>query len=326
MNVSHAQDSFQADKWTFEEMVKCEGNACGPEVSDDGHEYDLPLPSSVRPEEFWEGSADKEPSMESEYTNGTGENQHEEASKAQKLAWGIKDDDYMEPYKGDGYETSIPHHQNDHYDENYDHEASEEHKDYDDNWENYDYVHEASEENKDYDDSWENYDYVQEAPEEHKDYDDNWENYDYKGYEDTEEHDGYEDTMDDGFNQGPVSNIPAAFRNGSLTVPHFVHTRRVQADAEYQMKKEDMDQLGEWVPWGIGGEAFHLKPLESIKSGWMNKAILMVALHKQNRVQYLAQVVEQFAKEPGVRFHILKLRSSIQKFGDYGPYMLGYKW
>eukprot|EP00913_Durusdinium_trenchii_P026142 g24524.t1 len=168
-------------------------------------------------------------------------------SRAQKLAWGIKDDDYMEPYKGDGYETSIPHHQNDHYDENYDHEASEEHKDYDDNWENYDYVHEASEENKDYDDSWENYDYVQEAPEEHKDYDDNWENYDYKGYEDTEEHDGYEDTMDDGFNQGPVSNIPAAFRNGSLTVPHFVHTRRVQADAEYQMKKEDMDQLGEWA-------------------------------------------------------------------------------
>lgn len=119
----------------------------------------------------------------------------------------------------------------------------------------------------------------------------------------------YEDVYEDEDGQNDVENYQETMDTTDMT----------------QMKKEAMDQIGEPMAWGYG-EVFDLQPLESIKSGWMNRAALLLALYKANRMKYFEQVVEQFCKEPEVRLNFLKLRSSINKYGDYGPYMLGYKW
>ena len=78
-------------------------------------------------------------------------------------------------------------------------------------------------------------------------------------------------------------------------------------------------------PWGFQGEVT-LEPHEKVKSGWMNRCVLLIALYKQGRMDYFKKKIEEFAEEPEARMPVMLLMSSIQKWGDHGPWKSGFKW
>lgn len=62
------------------------------------------------------------------------------------------------------------------------------------------------------------------------------------------------------------------------------------------------------------------------KSGWQNKATLLVALWRQKRYKHLNMIMEKFAQHKAIENHVRALESEIRKWGDQGPARLGYRY
>ena len=72
----------------------------------------------------------------------------------------------------------------------------------------------------------------------------------------------------------------------------------------------------------------HLEPDTSKKpkSGWQNRAVLMLALYNKGRWKELERICTLFSGHHSTGFQVLCLESAIQKWGDAGPKKCGYSW
>ena len=66
--------------------------------------------------------------------------------------------------------------------------------------------------------------------------------------------------------------------------------------------------------------------MEAEKTGWQNRCIHLCALYNTGRRQELDRLMNKFGDHYNARMQRLYLESAIQRHGDYGPWMLGYRW
>ena len=64
----------------------------------------------------------------------------------------------------------------------------------------------------------------------------------------------------------------------------------------------------------------------TLKTGWQNRCALMIALCQMERFEEMERVINLFSQHENIWRQLLYLKSAIQRFGDRGPRMLGYKW
>ena len=75
----------------------------------------------------------------------------------------------------------------------------------------------------------------------------------------------------------------------------------------------------------------HLHPEENKgpkqwKSGWQNRAVMLMALYNKERWNELERVMKLFSEHNATHVQVLCLESAIQKWGDKGPKKCGYPW
>ena len=63
----------------------------------------------------------------------------------------------------------------------------------------------------------------------------------------------------------------------------------------------------------------------TLKTGWQNRCALMIALCQMERFEELERVINLFSQHENIWRQLLYLKCAIQRFGDRGPRMLGYK-
>eukprot|EP00438_Fugacium_kawagutii_P008081 Skav207897 [mRNA] locus=scaffold2233:87351:88624:+ [translate_table: standard] len=63
-----------------------------------------------------------------------------------------------------------------------------------------------------------------------------------------------------------------------------------------------------------------------IKTGWMNRCVLLVALWKERRFKHLEHVCNKFGEHYSISNNVRCLQSHIRKHGDKGPALMGYKY
>lgn len=66
--------------------------------------------------------------------------------------------------------------------------------------------------------------------------------------------------------------------------------------------------------------------MEAEKSGWQNRCIHLCALYNTGRREELHRLMNKFGDHYNARTQRIFLESAIQRHGDYGPWMLGYRW
>ena len=146
-----------------------------------------------------------------------------------------------------------------------------------------------------------------------------------------DQHDGYQDhySQEDANQEcGNGTWEPQAWSDDMQLQSRPEH--QGEANEAIQVSDEEQQQLAsssEYKPcfWGFQGEVT-LEPHEKVKSGWMNRCVLLIALYKQGRMDYFKKKIEEFAEEPEARMPVMLLMSSIQKWGDHGPWKSGFKW
>ena len=62
------------------------------------------------------------------------------------------------------------------------------------------------------------------------------------------------------------------------------------------------------------------------KTGWQNRCAMIIALCQMERFAELDRVITLFSQHENMWRQLLYLKSAIQRFGDKGPRVLGYKW
>lgn len=62
------------------------------------------------------------------------------------------------------------------------------------------------------------------------------------------------------------------------------------------------------------------------KTGWQNRCAMIIALCQMERFAELDRVITLFSQHENVWRQLLYLKSAIQRFGDKGLRVLGYKW
>ena len=66
--------------------------------------------------------------------------------------------------------------------------------------------------------------------------------------------------------------------------------------------------------------------MEAEKSGWQNRCIYLCALYNTGRREELHRLMNKFGDHYNARTQRIFLERAIQRHGDYGPWMLGYRW
>jgi len=62
------------------------------------------------------------------------------------------------------------------------------------------------------------------------------------------------------------------------------------------------------------------------KTEWQNRTALLIALAQMERYNELDRLLTKFGEHQNIQQQLVFLRSAIQRYGDRGPKMLGYKW
>ena len=62
------------------------------------------------------------------------------------------------------------------------------------------------------------------------------------------------------------------------------------------------------------------------KTGWQNRCALLIALAQMERFSELDRLLTKFGERQNIQQQLVFLISALQRCGDRGPKMLGYKW
>ena len=87
---------------------------------------------------------------------------------------------------------------------------------------------------------------------------------------------------------------------------------------------EDWHDTQGWTYTTYNSHGNDHRQLGWAKTGWMNKCCMLLATYEMNRVHYFDKLVKQYGGHHAMKNRLMELKSSIQKFGDKGPWKLGY--
>ena len=141
-------------------------------------------------------------------------------------------------------------------------------------------------------------------------WDDEWKNYQESEWPTTSYHDGSSQWTSPhpkhSESQGPPESDKScqdwSFQDGHMSWGEMKQKSATHAPSDW--KEMDIP------PW--------------FKSGWANKMVLLTSLYQMGRFNYFKKLIHQYSEHEMLRQKVLELKSSIQKYGDKGPRMLGH--
>ena len=150
-------------------------------------------------------------------------------------------------------------------------------------------------------------------------------------YWDTEEHSGNASDTEAWYTERPSGNIshtetwPDEWNdwNSPWTPDGPANQGEYDPNQKWQSWGTQKD-LQEEAPWPDPKTADGENPLPWCKTGWQNKACLLISLWQMGRMKYFKKLIKQYSEHQAMVARVRELKSSIQKYGDDGPKKLGY--
>eukprot|EP00438_Fugacium_kawagutii_P004869 Skav203385 [mRNA] locus=scaffold1379:411164:415169:+ [translate_table: standard] len=144
----------------------------------------------------------------------------------------------------------------------------------------------------------------------------------FEGHEEGEEmvYPWDEVNLEDGMAENPASSAYPTAGDASMLGPGYAPTSgdlfTDNLEVEHVLNK--MHQQPNVAP--------DFSQQTQVKTGWMNRCVLLVALWKERRFKHLEHVCNKFGEHYSISHNVRCLQSHIRKHGDKGPALMGYKY